>query len=128
MYLCPALRGIQAYSQRVRLRWVHPLFLLPVCPDPAKVFPPLTLPDSGDTIVGRQVWRGVLSDRQEVVAEGVPSPKTIQPGDVSFVDHSGVTHLKLSVIVISKDFRWFLKGIYLPAVIIGSSLFRSHPA
>ena len=58
MYLCPALRGIQAYSQGVRLRWVHLLFLLPVCPDPAKVFPPLTLLDSGDTIVGRQVWRG----------------------------------------------------------------------
>ncbi len=58
MCLCPALRGKQAYSQRVHLRWVHPLFLLPVCPDPAKVFPPLTLPDSGDNFVSRQVWRG----------------------------------------------------------------------
>ena len=39
-----------------------------------------------------------------------------------------MTHLKLSVIVISKDFGWFLKGIYLLAIIIGPSLFRSHSA
>ena len=40
-----------------------------------------------------------------------------------------MTHLKLNVIVISKDFGWFLKGIYLLAtIIIGHSLFRSHSA
>ncbi len=37
-----------------------------------------------------------------------------------------MTHLKSSIIVISTDLGWLLKGIYLLAIIIGSFLFRSH--